>query len=348
MLDDDPAPAPSTPAVKSPQHPTFKTNKELRTWAYGQHKRAAELEAKVAELEKVKAVVAGIDPKSQQEREALAKKADDLQKRIDEYENRIRLTNYESSDEYRTKYLAPYQGAVSDANDVIKELVVSEENPETGEANDRPATWEDFQRLYELPLGHQAKEAKRMFGDGPNIVVMQHIASIKAAVKSATKAREEYATKAGEIEKSRMAEEAQKRERAAATNREVVEMWSKVNQALSENPNGQLFWGKDKDDQAANEALAKGFAIADKRFGPEYQKLSVPERVKLDAMIRHRVAGFSKLNYLLQKTNSELAEARKTIESLKASGPGRPASGGAAPAGDDKSPMDKFSELANE
>src|SRR5579872_611769 len=97
--------APTEPELDTDGVPKFNTNKELRAWAVKvskSHKttesKIKEYETKIAELEKRGGQDGNVD--------MLTKKVAELEKKAGEYEERIRFTDYQHSDEYKTKYQA--------------------------------------------------------------------------------------------------------------------------------------------------------------------------------------------------------------------------------------------------
>ncbi len=305
--------------------PRFKKDKEFRGWGLGGYKKAKQLETELNALREKHAAVEQQVPKTLEERNQLAEKLKALETSLNEKEDRLKYLNYEHSDEFKTKYEQPYQNAWKSLLTDIKELTVSVED-KTKEADidgkypmtDRPATRQDFDVIYNAPLGQATKLAHEKFGTAAGIV-LQHRAAIRQAATAATNALDEWKTKGAERAK-------QEEERSIRENAEIQTVWEDANKRTSEHPHGKPWWGYEENDKEINDALDKGFAYADQRFSGDYAKLPMAEKVHLDAQIRHRVAGFFKLRVLLERANKELSAAKEELATRRGSSPG-PANG---------------------
>jgi len=102
-------------------------------------------------------------------------------------------------------------------------------------------------------------------------------------------------------------------------------LWKKFNDDL-QSKHSEWF-GQREDDKEWNEALAKGTDIARQRFTDAYMKMSPEEQVMLDAQIFNRSRAFTPMKGLITKLQAELVEAKKTIETMRDSGPGKPTPG---------------------
>ena len=325
--------------------PEKETNiKRLREWGRNLEKDLSTLRK---ESEPLKTKIAELEqrvPKSQEDAQALASKIDNLQKRLDEKEQAIRMKDYERSDEYKTKYQEPYINSVKDAYQEIKELIVEEptgENDEDGRPvmRERPATEEDFNEVYRLGLGQAVRLAKQKFGDAASIV-LGHRLAIRKADQARASAISDYQSKGTEREKQQEAQQNAIRSRYESH-------WQKANELLSADSRHAAYWGRDANDEESNKALESGFAFADNARSPEFRSKQTPEDlILLDAVVRHRVAGFSKLAYANSALRNENAALKDEVAKLRGSAPDAPALAPETPPSDESSPLEKFGKLS--
>lgn len=319
--------------VQVPKKYSNISNKDFRGWGLAGYKKAKLLEQQVQELSALKQEYDQLKqqvPATTAEKQALAEQLEKVRKEYNDLNEEVKLFRYERSGEYKEKYEKPREEAVKRAFAEVKELMVETDDP-NGEQDadgnvkriERPATWEDFEGIFKMPLGKATKEAKKMFGDAASIV-LGHRQKIKDLAESAIQAVNQYKERAGEIEKEQHAKQVEEQNRIAST-------WTEVNQKLSADPRAAEFWGEEKEDKEANAELAKGFAFADKRFSEDYESMTTQEKILLDAAIRHRVAGFSKMAFLNRKLRTENEQLKKDIAELRAGGPGEPAQHGETP-----------------
>lgn len=316
------APPPAAAAAPQPdQMPSFKTNRELREWAQTQHKTARTLEAEKSKLENRLKELESAAPRTQADQTALTSQINDLQKRVNEYEQVIRLKDYEKSEEFQTQYQKPYSAAVKAAYFEVKELIVTEP---TGEQDaegkpvmrERPATEKDFDEIYNLPTGLAGRKARQMFGDDA-ATVLAHRNSVRALAMKAHEAVNDYKSKADTIEKERT-----QRETTERSQRD--QFWRKATDAIANDPKGQAYWGKKTDDPEWNERLQKGFETAHFLFSEQHSKMPVEERIVFDAKMLHRIASWTPMAYQINKQQQEIQRLNEEIGRLRGSRPGAP------------------------
>jgi hypothetical protein len=285
-------------------------------------------------------------PKTKQERDSLAARLQDIEKRYNETVEQVKYLNYERSTDYQEKYETPYKKAVEAAYSDVKELTVTEPDPTKPTNQDgyqptreRAATPADFDEVYQLPLGPASKLATKKFGAESVATVIQHRNTIRNLAKSANDALSDWKTKAKERDKSES-------DQRTIQQGQVQEAWRSINKRMTEDPRGAELWGEVKDDKEINEAIARGFAMADRRFSDEFTKMSQAEQITLDATIRHRVAASYRLRVENQRLKAEHAQAVKDLAELRGSGPGGPGTpgGGEAPTGESQGAMAAFEE----
>lgn len=328
--------------------PRFKKDGEFRSWGLNGYKKAKQLETELAARDAKLRELEGRIPKNPKEAEELRTKIADAEKRMVEKEREIQFLNYERSQEYKDKYELPYQKAVNLAYSEVKELLVSEPDPQAQldadgkrPTRERSATNADFEQVYQLPLGPASKLAKEKFGDSAPIV-LSHRSKIKELARGATEALDSW-------KKNSEAREKQELETASTQAQQIEKDWQDINSRMSQDPRGKELWGEDLNDKELTAELQKGFQFADQRFSQDYEKMPVREKMILDAMIRHRVAGFYMQRALVKRYKTEVDALKKEVADLRDSGePGRPRgsepAGGGGPPPTDRSPMEMFDE----
>lgn len=329
------APPPQTPPSDQRQTkpaegediPQFKGNKELREWAVTRHKEAKRLDSELKSINaKFKELEAKV-PKTEAQAQQKAQEFERLQKRIDEYEEKIRFMDYTKSQEYTDKYLEPYNKAFIRAYRELSELEINVDSGQRdAEGNPvittRAATKEDFNKLIQMPLGQAAKMAHNLFKESAHIV-MGHYNRVRELSDAALQAVEDYKARGGEIEKQNKARQMEMQSTAK-------KLWDENNSAMSKDERYKDLWGR-SEDQKENEELDKGFKLADQLFG-ESEDWPLEDRVKLHVAVRHRLAGFYKLRHSLSKKDAEIAALNETIQKMKGSGPGPTGGASSTPA----------------
>lgn len=347
-------PAPSKPAAAKPgekppaatptefdevegvQVPRFKTDRDFRGWGLNGYKKAKALETELTELRNKYSETEQLIPKTKAEAQALQSKLADIEKKYQEASQTLNYVNFEKSPEFNEKYEQPYQNAWTRALSDMKELTVTEIDPnasadEMGNqpTRERAATRDDFESIYHAPLGQAAKLANQKFGHAASMV-LEHRQKIrelaKNAVDAVTKWKETSATRQKEEENNRTLHDAK-----------VAELWEKFNAKTYDDPRGKEWWGEVPDDKEINDAIAAGFAYADQRFSREFYSKPVEEQIAIDAQIRHRIAGFFKQRVVIRRLTESAEKAEADKKARLGSRPGPPDGGesgaeGGAPA----------------
>lgn len=325
---DKDAPKPGDPPKATDAPPEPRTNRELKK-VYEANKKALKAEqARVAELEARVAELDGVATTAKKDTGPLAEQLAAAQKRIEEYEGRLRLKAYEESDEFKTKHLAPFKRSEARAFNDVKQLEYIEGiDEETQQPRVRAATEADFIELYNLPTGKAYAAAKRWFGDSAQLV-MSHYHDLHRAQDDMREAIADYRTRGAEEEKQTQARTAQEREAGER-------MWRTANQDLQAKYFKEL--GVDPDDAEVRDTLTKSYATVDRMFSAN-GNMTMAEKVGLQASVRQRAALFGVTRRQLLKAQADLKEAQATIEELRGSAPGKPKpKADIAPAGDYKS-----------
>lgn len=241
-----------------------------------------------------------------------------LQTELQEHRTRLAQSDYSKSPEYEEQFRQPYQQSYVRGRQAVQNLLVRERNPETGEVTTRPGTADDFDKLYHMTDSEADEAAEAMFGPSARRVI---------TLRDAAKEKAEAAFNAVKEHSAKYAE--QKKHQEATTSQQRLAMqglWSKVNGDLQ--TKHEKWFGEHEGDTAWNEALTKGRQIAIQRFSDAYAKLAPEQKVVLDAQVFNRAAAFAPLKVLVTRLETELADANKTIEQLRGSGPGKPGAGG--------------------
>lgn len=331
-----PAPAKPTPAANgkaaatAPVKDEFalpqeiaesKDMKRVRDFAYGQNKTAKTLEREKLALETKLREIEATVPKTIAERDALATKIKDFEQRTASYEERMRLIDFKQSDKYKTEFEKPYVEAFNEAAvDIAKCPLTFDDpagaiDPETQAVKKitRQGTSSDLAYLIGLDRRNARVEAQKHFPDDWQDI-MAHYDKVVPLRKGAIKAEAEYKEKWKSIEQETTA-------RRASENSQVSEAWNKVNEELtSKNPH----FAPREDDTDGNAMLEKGFNLADLFFSDNREKLSLKDRVILDANVRNRVAAHPRLVRDLAAKDTEIAQLKKDLEELRGSRPGAP------------------------
>lgn len=329
--EDDPKPADTTttPAPKTAgEFPDVESAKSMKSGELSRHYKnvKTKLDAVIKEYEDFK-TKSGNDPEKSKLQETLKQRED----RLKEYEDTLRYTNFEQSDEYKNQYWKPYEEAYQSGRQMVTELRVKEVKDELGEITQqkRAATAEDFDRIALMDnTGDAAELAEQLFGPTQAAEVMRERRKVRELNNAKEAAKDKYKKEGGEIM-------AKRQEVWQTQQREVAKTYeTEIKTAIEKHPE---WFGEVDGDETANTALAKGFALADQAFsgkaknadGSERQ-MTPQEMAKLHAAIRNKAGAFDKLVYQLNQARKELAEHKEKLKGFEASEPrdGEPAGKG--------------------
>ena len=292
--------------------------KQVREFAYGQNKRAKALEAEKAALQIKFDEISAAVPKTQAERDALAKKVTDYQKQVESYEERTRLLDFKQSDKYKNEFEKPYVEAFTKAVEGLGQCQLHYTDKETGEVVTRAGTQTDLVYLMNLPEAKQEEEIAKHFPNNRGYVT-------KLVVK-ANERRQAAITEEANYKEKWKTIEADNATRRATESTQIVEAWNAVNKDLTEkNP---AFAPRDGDAEG-NKLLETDLKVADMFFTDARAKLSVKDRVILDATMRQRYAAHNRLVRDVAAKDATIAELNATIAELRGSTPsgaGKPVS----------------------
>lgn len=266
--------------------------------------------------------------------EAVLNETKELRKRLDEAEQELRYLDYTKSSEFRDKYTKPYENALNDAVEEVKELHVLDENG----VPLRPATEGDLRKILTADKSEVRSLAKQLFGeDAQDVLAIRR--KLDDLNRNANREARDYREKSAEREKQRALKAAEEREG-------IERLWKgKVSEVAEKY---KQFFGKIDGDDEYNATLEDGYKRIDAAHDPN---IPMEEKVTRLAVQRHKAAAFGAqvlLNKRLQGRVKELEEALKEYEkSVPASGKGgkEERTSGSAESNGFKSAEDELEEL---
>jgi len=305
---DQPAPVDTPPPAVDPKSKDAKVN----PW-----KLIDEYKAKTATLEK-QVLEAKSASLAEQERTQLTEKMTKAEARVKELEDHVRFVDYQSSEEFKTKYQKPYEDAWMRATSEIRELTVTD--PVTNEQ--RPVTVEDLNTIVNMPLGQARTAANQLFGDFADDI-MAHRKEIRAMHDAQTAALED--AKKNGAERTKQQQETFNRTKAE-TQKQVSEAWKLENEAATTDEKYGRYFVPKEGDQEWNQRLAKGYELVDRAFAenPMDPRLKPEERrsiIKRHAAVRNRAAAFGPLRQYSERLEAEVAELKKELSQFKETEP---------------------------
>jgi hypothetical protein len=267
-------------------------------------KEKADAYAKIADLD---TKLASYEKRIKEEFEPAVKLLSEREKQLQAKEERIRILDYQSSDEFHSKYVEPLATARAEADEFVGQLVVA--NAEGGE---RPATDKDFDAVLVQPNPQAAARlAKQLFGEDVYQSVMAH----RMKLLSLERARTE-AVKNAHIASAKWVEQTQVQQTQARQQFKSA-LTTKVEQMLASEP--EVFKHAD-DDGEAKAALAEGQQFADALLEPP-QTWTPEDFVDNVAKGRSRIIAYPKLRLTIARQAAELTNLKKQLEGYMKSEP---------------------------
>ncbi len=266
-------------------------------------KRASELEAK---------------HKAAEERltrlEAAEAKAQAAEKRMAEVEDRLRLTNYERSDEYQKQFYQPYVEAYNAAYANVQEFMVT-----LADGNQRPATQKDFDAIMSAPNSASANAlAQEMFGVNAPDVIADRKEVMRKLTTMRSRLNEAMTNGAAKEQEQQAQTKAQQAAQLEARNSNFEKEFKAVS--------ARHEWYKEVEgDEQWNKALAKGAEISSKVFGE--RKGTVEELAKLDAAVYARSLAYSPMKVRIKRLTAKVAELEKSLAEYEETKPGKDTGG---------------------
>lgn len=275
---------------------------ELRT-AYERSK--VTLKEKDAEITRLKGELASKSKTEDPEKATLTERLTATEKKLKEYEDEIRFTNYKNHPEFKKEYETPYHNAFAKALADFEQIHVSDE-----EGNKRLATRNDLDSMLRMSVAQVDELATEKFGHSAARVI-RHVEKLRDLADAYHAALEDAKTKGGERETQRSVQE-------KAQNEQRQKSWQDENDAVTKK---YPHWFSPKEgDEEANTALEKGYKLADAVFLHRDQE--PPERlIKMDAAVRNKAAGFDRLVLEGKRKDARIAELEKSLKEYEASDP---------------------------
>jgi len=316
---------PETPATPPKAATPVGQKPKVNPW-----KLVDQWKAKTAELEKKVAEASSLP---EQAKKQYLTQIEQLQKRNETLENEMRFVNYAESEEFKSKYDAPYKKAWEAALSEMAELTVTD--PQTQAV--RQVTAQDLMDLCNLPLVKAREYANELYGDFADDM-MAHRKETRSLFQTREQALKEAKEQGAERDK-------QRREMFQKQSQELSDFikttWEKANAEMIGHEKYGKFFSPIEGDQDGNQRLAKGFELVDRAYSensnnpnltPEQRK-SIVER---HAAVRNRAAAFGRLVAMNDAKEAKIAELTKELEQFKGSTP--PSGGSAPPSGQPTTP----------
>lgn len=250
--------------------------------------------------------------------EKLTQELDTIRKQLQEKEDELKYTAYERSDEYKTEYVKPYEEAWTRALSDLKGLQVTMPD---GQA--REIAWQDVQALANMEPDVRRKTIKEQFPDDVQEVT-GHVKAIRELADKQKHALEKF-RKEGDTRSQQKMEAETVAQRTRAT--EVLQAWNQANTEATKHEKYGKYFSPIEGDAEGNALLEAGYKKADEAFSsnPLDPKLSSEQRselVRKQAAQRNRSAAFSRLVYMNQKLEKQVAELTKQLGEFQESEPG--------------------------
>jgi hypothetical protein len=287
--------------------------KPLRERLKAVKKEKSTLEAKVKELE---AQVAAKATEKPEETKKLTETLAEREKRLAELEEHIRFTNYEQSDEYKSKYWTPYVEAIKEGQNLVAGLAVAQPDGET-----RAGTPQDFIDILKITNDSEAvKKVVELFGDQASLVLNE-----RRAVQKLNKARDA----AIEDYRKNGAERMQQREAQARQQHEalITDFDTSIKAGAEKYPQ----WFKPVEgDEKGNALLEQGRELAniafkgvvkDPKTGQE-RRITPQQQARYHAAMFNKAAGFDRQVYVNAQLQKQVATLKKELADFRKSEPG--------------------------
>lgn len=257
-----------------------------------------------------------------------------------ELESHMAYVDYSKTEEFQTKFVAPYNKAWEKALGELKEITVVDPASQT----ERQVTAQDMLDLVNLPLGKARAMANEVFGEFADDV-MNHRKSIKELFDAQHTALEDAKKNGAERVKHAQEENTRK---ATEMQRTVNETWDRENKSVLEDPtHGPLFKPREGD-EVWNQRLAKGFELVDRAFkeSPMDPALTPEQRqavIRRHAAVRNRAASWGAIRAENDSLKAKMTAMEKELAEYRGSEPvtsgGKSVGGGALAVGSAKDQM---------
>lgn len=273
-----------------------------------------------AEIAKLKGA-----PKDSPELKSLSEERDKLRGDLDKLHEELKYSNYERSEEYKSKWEEPFIDAYQSGRAKIKALKVN--NLETGEA--RQGAEADFDAVMSAPTEEAAAEMiESMFGTGARAHMVTLAREKVLDINSQrTKAIEDF-------RQNGSAREKQATEFYSKLSKEVAYVWEQSIKAEAVPEKHKSFILPKGNDEAGqpldaegDSALEAGYKSFDRSAGEDARDPNLtPEQrsavVGRAAAIRHRAAAYPRLIKWLEQRDARIADLEQSLAAYQTSEPG--------------------------
>lgn len=179
--------------------------KEVEATATATNREKAEAYAKVAKLEED---YSKANKRITEELEPLTKRYAEVEKRLQQREEALRVRDYQATDEWHTKYERPLAEARADAEAFVSEFEVQEANGTARRANAK-----ELDAVLSAPSASQSLAvAKQIFGDDVAPLVLNHRMKIQSLARARGEALQRSQLESLEYQKRFQANQAQQRQ----------------------------------------------------------------------------------------------------------------------------------------
>lgn len=255
-----------------------------------------------------------LENKSLQERRIitpeLEKEIETNKSEIQRLKSQIAESAWEHSDEFKSKYVEPWQRTLQSALSMVDQMTTPDRTEEGGEGS-RKTTSADFQRVMAAPVGEQADMAQRIFGTNALRVLTQidKLNDLKQQAEASVKTHHaEQGAKQKQFEEWQRTETQKYSTLRDDARKELAEKYPQ-------------FFAPDEADPEASDALAKGYEFVD-RAAEKAHELSVDERAAYAEVIRARAAWFPRGHRELAKAKEKIASLEQELTAFRGSDPG--------------------------
>lgn len=275
------------------------------------------------------------------------------EKRIQEYENHLRVTNYAKSQEYKEKYETPYVNAFIAGRTKAAAMKVIERKDESGAITTQQARQgkaEDFDEIFRIQDDDAAADrAVELFGESRAPMILFHRERAQELRNTGLQAIDEMGKKGQDYDK-------QQRELSERQINEANGMIDNFrNVAVEKYP---TLFKEIEGDAKGNDLLARGKHLLDrvlqggKALADGEEPMTQEELAIAIAAVRNKAVGFDRLVHRLRTVEKERDDYKKKLEDFEQSEPA-PGEGGGKPTGggeveDENDPYKKLDKMARE
>ena len=291
------------------------------------------------------------EPREWPEKKSYEDRLSEREKRIQEYENHIRVTNYAKSEDYKERFEKPYVNAFVAGRNKTASMKVMERKNEDGSVvtqQSRPGRAEDFDDLIKIQDDDSAAEfAVQLWGERAPMVLWHREQTLDRR-NAGLQAIDDMGKKGEQWDK-------QQRELSERNRNEANTMIGNFrNAAIEKYP---ALFKEVEGDVKGNELLSRGKHLLDrvlqngKPLADGEEPMTQEELAIAIAAVHNKAAGFDRLVHQLRTTQKELADVKGRLESYEKSTPGAGDGGGKPTTGavtDEDDPFAQLDKMAKE